>query len=292
MKIPTHLILAFALLSVSTASIIARWINDVPAMTMTFWRMVTASSLLWLFSLRFRQTRLSAANRVKTMTAGFFLGLHFVTFFTALKYTTIANATFLATLAPVFTLFFERIFYHRSLTRKLILGMGMALSGAFIIGVRDFQVESSHNLGNMLALSSSFWFAVTFLITERVRKEATTIAYSRLVYLSAAAAVLIMIPFAKAHLVGFQPYEYCGLLMLGIVPTILGHSLLYHSVKYSPPTVVLTIPLGEPIVASALAWIIFQEKTGVFVAAGGFMALAGIFTILREQAKMETATDQ
>lgn len=288
MKIGTPLILAFALLAVSTASIIARWIDDVPALAMTFWRMGTGSLMLWFFSSKFPQGKLSIQNRIRTIIAGVFLGLHFACFFAALKFTYIANATFLATVAPVFTLLFERLFYKRSLTRNQFLGMILAFSGAIVIGTKDFSLDSSQTMGNLLALSSSFWFAITFLLTEQVRREGGTIAYSRLVYLSAAVTVLLIILLIKDPLVGFERYEYFGLLMLGLIPTILGHSLLYYSVKFYPASIVLTIPLGEPIVASSLAWIIFNEQVSTVVILGGILTLIGIFSILKEQAGLST----
>ena len=50
-----------------------------------------------------KQVPLTNENRKKTLIAGIFLGIHFALFFSAIKLTTIANATFLGTLAPLFT---------------------------------------------------------------------------------------------------------------------------------------------------------------------------------------------
>ena len=42
------------------------------------------------------------------------------------------------------------------------------------------------------------------------------------------------------------------------MPTIFGHNSLYYVIKYISPTIVASVPLGEPIIASILAFFIFQ----------------------------------
>ena len=97
-----------AMLAVSTSPIIARYLDDVSAVAISFWRMGFGALILWMISVVKKQTPLSFENRNKTIIAGIFLGIHFALFFGAIKLTTIANATFLGTLAPLFTYFIEK----------------------------------------------------------------------------------------------------------------------------------------------------------------------------------------
>ena len=90
-----------AMLAVSTSPIIARYLDDVPAVAISFWRMGFGALILWIISVIKKQIPLSYENRNKTIMAGIFLGIHFALFFGAIKLTTIANATFLGTLAPL-----------------------------------------------------------------------------------------------------------------------------------------------------------------------------------------------
>ena len=94
------------MISVSTSPIIARLLVDISAVTVSFWRMFIGGVLLWIISMlpMFKQEPLSNHNRIKTQFSGFLLGLHFYFFFSAVKMTTIANATFLGTIAPLFTI--------------------------------------------------------------------------------------------------------------------------------------------------------------------------------------------
>ena len=60
--------------------------------------------VLWIISLLplFNQKPLTKLNRRKTQISGVLLGLHFFFFFSAVKMPTIANATFLGTIDPLF----------------------------------------------------------------------------------------------------------------------------------------------------------------------------------------------
>ena len=117
------------------------------------------------------------------------------------------------------------------------------------------------------------------MIAEKVRQTENTIVYTRLLYLSAAMTLLIISFIGKTPLLGFTYYEYLGLIFLGIVPTIIGHNAIYYSVKYVSPTIVAAFPLGEPIIATILAFFIFGESIGLNIYIGGFITFLGLIII-------------
>ena len=116
MNIKITLLLILALFSVSTSPIVAKALTEVGAVSISFWRMLFASMILWGYTVFKPQGRIKIAkNRTKTIYAGILLGIHFALFFGALKLTTIANATFLGTLAPVITFFIEKFSMKKSI---------------------------------------------------------------------------------------------------------------------------------------------------------------------------------
>ena len=84
-------------------------------------------------------------------------------------------------------------------------------------------------------------------------------------------------------LTGFSPYEFVGLLLLGIIPTIIGHGSMYYAIRYVSPTVVASTPMGEPILASIMAWFLFQETVGVVTLIGGSITFMGLFLLARQK---------
>ena len=119
MSIKVLLILFIAMLSVSSSPIIAYSLEDISAITVSFWRMFIGGTLLWGISLFFKQKPLNKSNRTKTHIFGILLGLHFYFFFSAVKMTSIANATFLGTIAPLFTMLIEIFWMKRTICLTL-----------------------------------------------------------------------------------------------------------------------------------------------------------------------------
>jgi len=271
------------MLAVSTSPIIARYLENVPAVAISFWRMGFGALILWGVSLVKKQVPLRNENLKRTLIAGILLGIHFALFFGAIKLTTIANATFLGTLAPLITFFIEKFILKRNHAPTLIFGLGMAICGAIIIVGNRFDFSSNYTTGNLLAVCCSIFLGMAFIISENVRKEVGTVSYSRTLF-SAAAATLFIIAFFKGTvLTGFSPYEFGGLLLLGIIPTILGHGSMYYAIRYVPPTVVASTPMGEPVLASIMAWFLFQEAVGFATVIGGSITLMGLFLLARQK---------
>ena len=70
------------------------------------------------------------------------------------------------------------------------------------------------------------------------------------------------------------------ILLLGIIPNLLGHNLLYYSIKYISPTIVSCVPLGEPVIASILAYFLFSQAVSIFSVIGGGVIIFGLFFLL------------
>lgn len=276
------LFIGVALFSVSTSSLVVRYLVDVPAVVIAFWRMMTASILLWAYSYHSKDI-LSPVNRKRVSVSGVFLGLHFAFFFGSVKLTSVANATILGTLAPLFTLFIERFLYRRHFNTSILVGLFFSLLGAFIIQDGSFSLNDEKVVGNVLAILGSFCIAISWIVAEKIRKSSSAITYSRTVFLVAALVLFLLATIRNESVLSFDINHFGWFLFLGLVPTIFGHVILSFILKYVNPTTVASIPLGEPFVASGLAFIIFQEAIPLATYVGGFITLVGLFIIIKER---------
>ena len=285
MNIKVLLILFVAMISVSTSPIIARLLVDVSAVSVSFWRMFIGGTLLWIISLIpiFKQQKLTKLNRKKTQLSGFLLGLHFYFFFSAVKMTTIANATFLGTIAPLFTILIEIFWLKRKISKKIIFCLGIILLASSMIVMDNFDFSNNYTLGNIYAIICSLLLGIGFIISEDVRQSQSTISFSRTLYISAAVTLFIL-----SYLINESVFSniltdnknIIGLLILGIVPTIFGHNSLYYAIKHISPTIVASVPLGEPILASIIAFFIFKETFNILIIVSGFIILLGLFYLI------------
>jgi drug/metabolite transporter (DMT)-like permease len=81
-------------------------------------------------------------------------------------------------------------------------------------------------------------------------------------------------------LMGYTINNYFWLFMLGLIPTLIGHTAFSYSVKFVSPTVIAAIPLGEPIIASYLAWLLFAEQVPFYVVGGGLIIFIGLIILI------------
>ncbi len=277
------IVLVFGLLGVSFGAPLARYLPELAALTIAFWRMAGASALLWTSAPIKPQGTLSRVKFPLVIIAGIFLALHFFCFYSAVKLAPIANATLFATLAPIFTLIYERFALKRTLSTAAMLGLWLAIGGAIIIQGSDLDLSSETTLGNLLALTSSVFMSVVLIIGERVRSTVTTIMYTRWLYLFAATTLGVIALLTGIDL-AFSASDTIWILALVILPTLIGHNSMSYAIKYLRPTIVGSMPFGEPILATILAWILFGETIGLSVVIGGGVTLTGLvlLTLNRE----------
>ena len=133
--------------------------------------------------------------------------------------------------------------------------------------------------------------AIVLIITKEVRNESGTVAYSRTIYISAALTLLLLCLFLSIPIRVPSNFELILLLILGFVPNILGHSILYHTIKYLPSATVASVPIGEPIIVSIFGWYLFGEIISINVVIGGFIVILGLAIIINNS-KINTNEDQ
>ena len=162
--------------------------------------------------------------------------------------------------------------------------------GAFVILLGSpFDSNNNDMIGNLCALGCSFILAISFLISEKVRQTENTIVYTRTLYSSATVILLLLLIVLSKD---FIPQSndgmlYFGFFYLGLVPTIIGHNAFYYSLKYVKPTIIATVPLGEPIIASIIGYFLIPDQLFTtyweFTIIGGLISLIGIFLVVRNK---------
>ncbi len=273
-------VLFIALLSVSTSSVLARFLPEVSAVTISFWRLAIASLLIWIYTAFNRQVLLKKESYKLYAFSGMFLALHFACFYGAVKLTSIANATLLGITAPMFTILFERFILKRPLKPLILFGMVFVTCGTIIIAASGLLLKDGSLMGQLLGMLAALSIAMVYVLAEKLRVSSNTIAYTRMLYIIAALFLLIISIVSRENVFAIQSKDVFWLLLLGIIPTILGHSLFYYAIKYTSPTIIASVPLGEPIIASLLAWIIFTEVVPIVTIVGGILILLGVYLII------------
>ena len=98
----------------------------------------------------------------------------------------------------------------------------------------------------------------------------------------------IIIAITGVPLFGYSTHTWTGLILLGLIPTFIGHTLLTYSVGHLPAFVVNAVILGEPVGATLMAAIFFSEQPPAQTLLGAVIVLACILLIVMEREKRKT----
>jgi len=278
-------LLIIGLIAISTSPVIAKMLPLVPATVIAFWRMAIASALLWVYSVFFSYKSVKSNNSILVYLAGASLAMHFIFWFGALKLTSIANTTVLGVVAPAFTLLIEKLVYGKKINAFSSIALIIVFIGCVIVQGSDLGSFSGEGLGNIMAIVSAVFLGIVFLIGSKARQEIGVLTYTKNLFSVSALVLLSCSLLLNNPIFNYSINNYFWLCMLGVVPTLIGHTIFSYSIKYVSPTIITSIPLGEPIIASILAFVLFKEGVSSFVFMGGLIIAVGLILLIKNNTK-------
>lgn len=219
-----------------------------------------------------------------SIVSGLFLAAHFGTWISSLAYTSVAASTVLVTTHPVLVAVASAVILKERVRAASVLLMVGAVAAAAVLALSGGSVEGSP-LGNGLALAGSASFAGYVIIGRYVRRKMDAAAYTFTVYLVAAVSLAIVVALAGLP---FGPYplrEFALFAILALVCTLLGHSILSWALRHVKAGIVSTSILGEPVIATILAVIVFGEIPSIVTLVAGAVILACIYGFVRSEAR-------
>ena len=123
-----------------------------------------------------------------------------------------------------------------------------------------------------------------YLITgHEVLKTVSPSMYILAVY--GISSTLLIIAALSLHitLTGFDNQTYFLLVLIGLIPQFIGHSLINTLLKHLQPSIIAIAILGEPFGATILAWIFLNEPPTFFAMLGGAIILSSIGIVARSR---------
>ncbi len=277
--------LVMSVIAVSFASLFVRLTTAPPAITAMYRMVITAVILaplvrktLWssLRALPFRQ-------KLGLFLSGFFLALHFLFWMTSVFYTSIASATLLLAFQPIFALIFERIFFHYRIKPTLWVYVVMAIFGTAIIGLHDLRLGNTALLGDLLSLVSAGASALYMVTGSGLRKHLSANEYNVSVFFLAAIALFVYSLCKGYSFLGLSRQDISMTLLLVLVPTLFGHAVFNALLKHLKASTISMSIIGEPIVATLLAYVFLHQSLSLGWFFGAAVLLLSIILFLRDR---------
>lgn len=279
-------LLVLGVVSVAFSSILIR-AAEAPAMSIAFYRNAIAAAILLPIALVRHRDEFRSLDRRgwgTALLAGALLAAHFALWIPSLSYTTVAASTVLVTTTPVWVALLGRAMGER-VSRSTGVGIGLALAGAVLISGGDYGVSARAAFGDLLALAGAVAAAGYLLAGRSLRQRISLTTYTGIAYTTTAAILALVVAASEASFTGFEPRVWALFVLMALVPQIGGHTVFNYLLGHVPAGTVAIAVTGEPVVASALALAFFGEVPAWSAVAGGAAILAGIWVVIRTEAR-------
>ncbi len=271
--------LVSGVLAVSTGAIFAR-LADAPALVIAAYRVGIAALMLapiaW-WKARDELSTLSGRDLKMAVLSGFFLALHFATWISSLDYTSVANSVVLVNTNPLWVGLFTPFIAKERVKRATIVSIVISVIGGAIIGYGDFATGGKALLGDALALCGSICAAVYLLLGRNLRRRLSLLSYIFVCYSSAAIILWIIVLFLGLPITGFNTTTVAAFWGMALISQLIGHTSYNWALKWFSAGLIAVSLLGEPIGATILAYIIFDEGLTAYKIIGGAFILTAIY---------------
>lgn len=274
-----------AIMATSTGSIFAK-AADAPALAVAAYRLGLSALMVVpaaLILARDQIVSLSPADWRDGILSGVALALHFAFWISSLNFISIASCVVLVNTTPLWVAIGAPFVTKDRMTKKTALAVGLAVTGAVIIGWGDFSAGPGAWKGDGLALAGAVTLTVYLLLGRRVREKVSLLPYVAVCYGSAAVFLWVLLILSGGASCTFSGGTWAAFWAMALIPQIFGHSAYNWALKWVSPAVVSVMLLGEPIGSSIMAWMFFNERPGAATAVGGALVLSAIYMAQKEE---------
>lgn len=254
---------------------------EIGPFTSAFWRVTLALPALWLWSEleRAREAKPTAADRsarISVVLAGLFFAGDLAFWHLAILNTSVANATFLATLAPVWVVLGSGLFLGEKVEGKVSVGLALCLLGAAALIGGTLSLSPGQLDGDLYGVATSVFFGAYFLAVRRARR---VYGSGRTLFLSSlitASALLLVAVLVEDQIWPATALAVAALFAMALVSHAGGQGLLAFALGHLPAAFSALVIFLEAIAAACFGWLILGESLGFTQALGAVAIFAGI----------------
>lgn len=194
----------------------------------------------------------------------------------SINFTSVANATLLANLAPVIVTGVSYLLFGERVTRLFLIGMVLSLAGAALLMSDSLTVSPETLFGDFLGVITAMFYGGYIIAIGRLRARFST---ATIMAWSALATTAFLIPAGLLSGESFLPATMTGwaiLVALALISHAGGQGLITYALAHLPAAFSSVSLLVQPVAAAGLAWLVLGEAIGSIQAMGAGVVLAGI----------------
>lgn len=259
-----------------------------PATTITLGRSLFAVFVLLAFvymsgeNMRLHQRR----DYWIAFSLGILMTLHWVTYFAAMQYSSVAVGMIALFTFPVITVLLEPLFEATRLHWQDLVSAVVVFVGIVFV-VPEPSLDNDITLGVLIGIGSAGLYALRNLVHRQYFSHypgAKAMAWQILVI------AICMLPFEAHHLTALDPDVWWQLLLLGTIFTALPHALIATSLRHLRAKTFSLIACMQPMYGVILAVIILNETPTWKTLLGGVLVTsASVYETLQAHRRVKLA---
>jgi drug/metabolite transporter (DMT)-like permease len=264
-----------------TAAILTRSISGVSSLAIAAARLLIGFAFMgFLIGVQghLAELKRSLDHAPTFLLLGVISSLHFLFFVLAVQKTLVANALILVNTAPILVLLLTPLLLNEAIVASDVLSMAITFLGAgIIVGFDKLSLRPDYLIGDLCALGSAGCYALYAVLARKLRAlySSPTIMF----WFFGLGSVFLWIGGAIVQDRFFETptkASFLFLLLLGILPTGIGHFAYNLSLKYLPAAKASTIVLLEPVAGTLFAFLLLHEIPPLIAILGVLIVLTGI----------------
>jgi drug/metabolite transporter (DMT)-like permease len=275
-------LVAVASMAIAVASPLAKSVVGLSPFGIGAGRCGVASIAVLLFAGRstVRALRgLGAAGLLSVCGVGLLLAAHFALFLEGLAHTSLPAAVALVSLEPLMVVLAGWAFFGLRPSRLELLGIVVAMIGGVV--VTRGAGEGEHRLsGDLMVVGAAVLFGLYVMAARGLRDKLPVLPYACAVYGVACAFLLPVAVWLAAGEPAPPRAAILAVAAMGLVPTLVGHTLVQRLSRRVAPSVVALVSPGETVGSLAIgaaalgAWPSPHEWLGAALVLAGATVVA------------------
>jgi len=270
--------LLLGVLAIGMAPILVRY-GDADPSAIAFWRIALALPFMYLIAARGEKV-----NRVKPTKMDYFwlfsTGVTFAAnlglWHMSIGLTHIAHATLFDNCAPVYVCLITWLVFKQTLGASIWFGLLFTIAGGVMITLPHFEFSPEYLQGDLLALLAGLFYAFYIISVQKARRV------FGVMHLMAHSGVVSCITLAVIILLTKESFQvnsqsgWIAIFALAFIVHLSGQGLITYALRFIPATLSSITLLGQAVIGTVAAWVIFNEVLTPIQIIGAIVILIGI----------------
>jgi drug/metabolite transporter (DMT)-like permease len=211
---------------------------EFPPMTLTFFRFIIATAIIFPYMWSKSSVKVPERKDIPLLFGLGFLGVsgYFAFQFTALLYTSAANASTINALNPLVSSMFANMLTDERLSKKKIWLIMLALVGVLLTvtgGDPNVLISMQFNKGDLIMLLAMFSFAIYGVFSKKATQRYEPLLVTSYVFLFGLIQItpLMLMEGVYGQVLSFSSAAWAGIIIMAIGSSVVGYQIQQVSIK-------------------------------------------------------------